>query len=50
MTIGRKHRLERQTFIHFFFFAAHLPVKQDIYKDEIPIFIIFDMHVRNKKS
>ena len=37
--------IELQKF--FSFCAAHLPVRLDI--DEIPVFIIFDMVVQNKK-
>ena len=46
MTIWCKnvHRLELQKFFNFC--AAHLPVRLDI-DDKIPVFIIFDMVVKN---
>ena len=49
MTIQCKHvhRLELQFFIYFC--AAHLPVLKMRYRDEISVFLISDMHVRNKK-
>ena len=49
MTIRCKHvhRLELQFFLNFC--AAHLPVRLDI-DDEIPVFLISDMVVQNKKS
>ena len=43
------HRLELQKFFNFC--AANLPVKRDIGpRDEITLFLILDMRVRNKKS
>ena len=47
MTILCKHvhRLELQKFLNFC--AAHSPVR---YREKIPVFLILDMHVRNKKS
>ena len=39
------HRLELTNILNFY--AAHLQIKR--YKDEIRVFLILDMHVRNKK-
>ena len=47
MTIWCKHvhRLELQKFLNFS--AAHSPDRLDNYRDEIPVFLIFDMVVNN---
>ena len=47
MTIWCKHvhGLELQKFLNFS--AAHTPVGLDVYRDEIPVFLIFDMVVNN---
>ena len=39
------HGLELQKFLNFC--VVHLPVILDIYRDEIPVFLIFDMVVQN---
>ena len=43
------HRLELQKFFSFCVAIYQLPWLSEI-KDEIPVFLIFDMHVQNKKS